>query len=78
MSDPLRVVVADDHPVMRDGAAMSLSAAQGLCVVGYAGDGRAARRVVAEHHPDVTLLDLRLGGVLSRSWCVIFNATHLA
>lgn len=59
---PIRVVVSDDHPVVRQGLRSFLEA-QGFDVVGEAGDGEAAVRVVRDVRPDVLLTDLVMPGV---------------
>lgn len=56
---PVRVLVVDDHPIWRDGAARSLAEA-GFVVCGTAGDGAQALRVATATRPDVVLLDLNL------------------
>ncbi len=57
----LTVVVADDHPIWRDAVERDLSAA-GLRVVGAAGDGDKAVRVVTATRPDVLVCDLQMPG----------------
>ncbi|MEV6108665.1 response regulator transcription factor [Streptomyces sp. NPDC051940] len=59
----LRVVVADDHPVVRAGMRALLSSLPGLEVVAVASDGRAALREVVLHRPDVAVLDLQMPGM---------------
>ncbi len=59
---PLRVVVVDDHPVVRDGLRGMLAADGGIEVVGEAADGVEALAVVRRHRPDVVLMDLRMPG----------------
>ena len=58
----LRVVVVDDHPVVRDGLRGMLAADAGFEVVGEAADGVEALAVVRRHRPDVVLMDLRMPG----------------
>lgn len=57
---PARVLVVDDHPVVRDGVALLLRDEPDLLVVGSAESGQAAVAVAAALRPDVVLLDLRL------------------
>ncbi|MER6271867.1 response regulator [Streptomyces sp. NPDC001797] len=57
---PARVVVADDQTVVREGIVMLLGLLPGVKVVGAAGDGEEAVRLVAELSPDVVLMDLRM------------------
>ncbi|MFI6639822.1 response regulator [Streptomyces sp. NPDC050504] len=58
--DRLRVVVVDDHTVMRAGVVALLAAEPGIEIVGEAGDGREAVELVARLDPDVALMDLRM------------------
>lgn len=56
----VRVVVVDDHPVVRDGLAGMMAAEPGIEVVGEAGGGVEAVAVVTRTDPDVVLMDLRM------------------
>ncbi|MBL3665791.1 response regulator transcription factor [Streptomyces sp. M2CJ-2] len=59
----LRVVVADDNPVVRAGLTALLSGREDISVVAEAADGRQAYEAAHEHRPDVVLLDVRMPGV---------------
>jgi DNA-binding NarL/FixJ family response regulator len=59
---PLRVVIADDNPVVRAGLTALLDAIPDIRVVAEAADGREACDAAAEHRPDVVLLDVRMPG----------------
>jgi DNA-binding NarL/FixJ family response regulator len=56
----VRVVVADDQRVVRDGLVTLLELLPGIDVVAAGADGEEAVRLVAEHNPDVLLVDLRM------------------
>jgi DNA-binding NarL/FixJ family response regulator len=56
----IKVVVADDQTAVREGLALMLSLLDDVEVVGEAADGDAALELVARHHPDVVLMDLRM------------------
>jgi two-component system, NarL family, nitrate/nitrite response regulator NarL len=62
MIDPIRVVVADDHPLFREGVINSLRANTDVHIVGEAADADAAFAVVREQLPDVVLLDVTMPG----------------
>jgi two-component system, NarL family, response regulator DegU len=60
---PIRIVLADDHPVVRSGIRNMLERANDIAIVGEASTGGEALRLVAEMHPDVLLLDMELPDV---------------
>lgn len=65
-SRPVRIVIADDHPIFRDGLKKLLESEPGFAVVGEADDGLSAIRSVQALKPDLLLLDVampRLGGI---------------
>ena len=60
--DPVTVLIADDHPVVREGLRGMLAAEPGITVVGEAGSGDEAVTMARMHRPDVVLMDLRMPG----------------
>jgi two-component system, NarL family, response regulator YdfI len=63
-SKGIRVVIADDHPVVRKGLRMTLEEfGAEIEVAGEAADGSAVVRMVEEVHPDVVLMDIRMPGM---------------
>ncbi|MDY7079946.1 MAG: response regulator transcription factor [Chloroflexota bacterium] len=61
--EPIRVLLADDHPPVRAGVRGALEKAADVAVVGEAGDGEEALRLIEELRADVALLDCRLPGL---------------
>ena len=57
---PVRLIIVDDHPVVRDGLRGMLSGVPDLEVVGEAADGEEALAVIGQLEPDVVLMDLRM------------------
>src|SRR5438105_3175598 len=62
MSEQIRVVVADDHPLFREGVVTSLHSMEDINVVGQAENADEAVRVVREELPDLALLDVTMPG----------------
>lgn len=60
MPDPIRIVIAEDHAVVRDGLAAVLRFEPDMCVAGLAKNGNEAVAFFRELHPDVLLLDLSM------------------
>jgi NarL family two-component system response regulator LiaR len=61
--NPIRVMIADDHPVVRNGIRFSLLALDDIELVGEASSGQEALRVCREVQPDVVLMDLKMPGM---------------
>ena len=74
----INVVLAEDHALVRAGFRALLSAIPGVRVVAEAADGREALSVIAEHLPDVAVLDITmpgLSGIQSSPMCVSSTRT---
>jgi DNA-binding NarL/FixJ family response regulator len=63
MKKPLRVMLADDHALVRAGIRALLEAIPAVEVVAETGNGREAVRLVNTHHPDVVLMDVAMPGL---------------
>ena len=69
---PIRVMIVDDHAVVRDGLQALLTQQAELAVVGLAADGIEALQMARERQPDVVLMDLgmpRMGGIEATRRC---------
>jgi NarL family two-component system response regulator YdfI len=60
MSEAVRILIADDHEVVREGLRMILETEEGFEVVGEAADGIQAVEMAGQRNPDVVLMDLRM------------------
>src|SRR6266478_583080 len=58
--NPIRILVVDDHPVLRQGLAALVGGQTDMRIVGEASNGREAIQQFRAHHPDVTLMDLQM------------------
>jgi len=63
MTEPIRVLIADDETLVRAGFRALIDAEPGMIVVGEAADGFAAVNLAGDTHPDVVLMDIRMPGV---------------
>src|SRR5476649_2958889 len=57
---PIRILIADDHELMRAGIRSLLEKVSDVEVVAEAGDGREALRLIEEHRPDVVVMDIMM------------------
>ena len=60
MTEPIRILIVDDHPLLREGITMVLAQEKDLLLVGAASTGREAVTLYATTRPDLVLMDLRL------------------
>jgi DNA-binding NarL/FixJ family response regulator len=60
MSGPVRILIAEDHPLMRSGIIAEISAEPDLEVIAIAEDGEQALELFRIHRPDISLIDIRL------------------
>src|SRR2546427_2375751 len=59
----IRIVIVDDHPIVREGFGSMIATEPDMAVVAEARDGQEAIRLFPQHRPDVTLMDLRMPGL---------------
>ena len=60
---PIRILIVDDHPIMRVGITALIASCSEMETVAQAGSGEEAIKLHVLHHPDITLMDLRLPGI---------------
>ena len=63
MSEPVKVLLVDDHAVVRMGFKMLLESASDIKVVAEAENGEQAVKLYMEHHPDVVVMDITMPGI---------------
>src|SRR5215469_9968443 len=63
LKQKIRIVVADDHPIFRDGLCKLLALEEDFDVVAQASDGRQVLEVLQQLEPDILLLDLKMPGL---------------
>jgi two-component system response regulator DegU len=73
MSEDIRVIIADDHPLIRTGVRLVLTAEPDIKVVGEAGTGEEARLLSMELNPHIVLLDLSMPGPTPQEMVKVFR-----
>ncbi len=58
ITEQIRIVMADDHPIVRQGLRQMIETDKNLSIVAEAGDGQTALELIEKHQPDVTVLDI--------------------
>src|SRR5215207_7561759 len=76
MTEPIRLLIVDDHPVVRDGLRAVLATQPDLQVIGEADTGAAALARVATDPPDVVLMDLQMPGMNGVAAIARIRAAH--
>ena len=74
----MKVVIADDQRIVREGLATIVASLEGMEVVAVAADGAEAVDAVAAHHPDVVLMDLRMPRLTGAEATAIIRRDHPA
>ena len=62
-SNVIRILIADDHPILGQALTMFLQCEPDITVVGYASDGQQALELFRQHQPDVMLMDLQMPNI---------------
>ena len=75
-AEKIKVMVVDDHPLMRIGVASIVNARSDMTVVAQTGTGEEALTLFMKHKPDVTLMDLRLPGISGVDAIRSIRASH--
>ncbi|MEU4725921.1 response regulator transcription factor [Nonomuraea dietziae] len=78
--ETIRVLVADDHPVYRDGLAVLLGSIPGIEVAGTAADGGQAVERAADLQPDVVVMDVRMPGLdgIEATRRIVADSPHIS
>jgi len=76
MTEKIKIMVVDDHPLMRVGVASIVNARSDMTVVAQTGTGEEAVSLFLKHKPDVTLMDLRLPGISGVDAIRSIRASH--
>ena len=58
----IKIIIVDDHPLVREGIKAVFESIEDIDVVGWAGNGKEAEQLILQVQPDVALMDMRLSG----------------
>ncbi len=80
MTDPIRVLIADDHPLFRDGLTAMLQAGEDTELTGAATDGVQAVELALHSQPDVVVMDLHMPGMdgIEATRRIVADSPHIA
>ena len=80
MTDPIRVLIADDHPLFRDGLTAMLQAGDDTELTGAATDGLQAVELALHSQPDVVVMDLHMPGMdgIEATRRIVADSPHIA
>ena len=60
MSEKIKIIIADDHPIFRDGLKQIINNEENMIVIGEAADGKKALDLILENEPDIAILDMSM------------------
>ncbi len=60
MEEPTRIIIADDHPIFREGLVRAIERDKTYRIIGQVGDGEEALNLIRDLHPDLAVLDISM------------------
>jgi CheY-like chemotaxis protein len=77
-ASPVKVVVVEDSPIVRERLVALIAGLRNVCIVGQAEDGFKAQQLFRQHHPDAVVLDIQVPGINGLDLLVQFKKEHPA